>query len=170
MIVADIHTSNPDRHGKNWGVLIKDNIAELAPNFDYDLAFSQNEYAMKGIAEAIENKDKKLGQKIMEKYNVKRFTGYLKNTVYNIGLEIGEGEKFQVDTDLYKYSFKDTSKYIKKELGEKEYEELINKVDIDKALPKQINKDHEIYSLLAKLHNCSTREKIAEPKIDDQER
>jgi len=125
---------------------------------------------MKGIAEAVENKDKKLGQKIMEKYNVKRFTGYLKNTVYNIGLEIGEGEKFLVDTDLQKYGFKETSKYIQKDLGDKEYEELINKVDIDKALPKQINKDYEIYSLLAKLHNCSTREKITDPKIDEQER
>lgn len=168
--MADIYTSNPDRHGKNWGVLIKDNIAELAPNFDYDLAFSQNTNTMIGIAEAIENKDQNLGQKIMGKYNVKRFTGYLKSTVYNIGLEIGEGERYSVDMDMqtHKYTFKETSKYIQKELGEKEYLNLIFKVDFQKALPKVENKDYEIYSLLAQLHNVSVKDKTVSPTIDEQ--
>lgn len=170
MILADIHTSNPDRHGDNWGVLIKDNIAEIAPNFDYDYTFSQNEYAMKGIAEAIENKNNNITNKIMQKYNVNRFTGYLKNTIEHIGLEIGHGKRFLVDMEKEKYGFKETSQYIQKELGEKEYLELVNKVDIQKALPNLENKDNEIYSILAKLHNCSVRNKIVDPNIEEQDR
>lgn len=170
MIVADIHTSNPDRHDKNWGVIIKDNIASLAPNFDYDYTFSQNEYAMQGIAEAIENKNKSIINKVKQKYNVKRFTEYLKNTTQNIGLEMGEGRKICVDIDVTKYTFKETAEYIKRQLGEKEYTALINKVDIQKALPQIENKDHEIYSLLAKLHNCNLRDKIINLNKINQER
>ncbi|MDD2376682.1 MAG: hypothetical protein PHD15_04705 [Clostridia bacterium] len=170
MTVADIYTSNPDRHGQNWGIVIKDNIAELLPNFDYDLTFSQNEYAMKGIAESIENKDKNMVEKVIQKYNVKRFTQYLKNTVENIGLEIGEGGRFFVDMDTQKYSIKETSKYIQKELGEKEYADLISKVDMSVALPKIENKDCEIYSLLAQLHNVSVRDKIVSQDITEQSR
>jgi ABC-type sulfate transport system substrate-binding protein len=167
MILADIQTSNPDRHGQNWGVLIKDNVAQLAPNFDYDYTFSQNEYAMKGIAEAVENKDNNITNKIMQKYNVKKFTGFLKNTIDHIGLQIGQGNRFFVDMDTQKYSFKETARYIKKELGEKEYQEIIGRVDIQKALPQPNNKDNEIYSLLAQLHSASVRNRITE--IDEME-
>ncbi len=167
MILADIQTSNPDRHGQNWGVLIKDNVAKLAPNFDYDYTFSQNEYAMKGIAEAVENKDNNITNKIMQKYNVKKFTGFLKNTIDHIGLQIGQGNRFLVDMNTQKYSFKETSRYISKELGEKEYQEIIGRVDIQKALPQPNNKDNEIYSLLAQLHSASVRDRITE--IDERE-
>lgn len=170
MILADIHTSNPDRHDKNWGILIKDNIASLAPNFDYDYTFSQNEYAMQGVAEAVENKDKSIISKVKQKYNVKRFTEYLKTTTRNIGLEMGEGRQIFVDIDVKKYGFKETAEYIKKELGTKEYTELINKVDIHKALPKIENKDYEIYELLAKLHSFSVKEKIMDQNELNQER
>ena len=51
--------------------------------------FSQNEYAMIGIAETIENKDNKLANKVMKNYNVKKFTKYLKYTTDHIGLHIG---------------------------------------------------------------------------------
>lgn len=170
MILADIHTCNPDRHGENWGVLIKDNTAELAPNFDYDYTFSQNEYAMKGIAEAVENKDTSISNKIMQKYNVKKFTGFLKNTIEHIGLQIGQGRRFLVDMETEKYSFNETSKYIQKELGEKEYSSLVSKVDIQKALPQPENKDNEIYSLLAQLHDCSVRNKIVDSNVVEQER
>ena len=170
MILADIHTSNPDRHDKNWGVIIKDNIAQLTPNFDYDYTFSQNEYAMQGLAEAVENKDKSVLRKVKQKYNIKRFTEYLKTTTQNIGLETGEGRQIFVDIDVKKYSFKETAKYIEKELGEKEYAELVSKVDIQEALPQVENKDYEIYSLLAKLHSYSAKEKITNPKDIEQER
>lgn len=170
MVLADICTSNPDRHGQNWAVLIKDNVANLAPNFDYDYTFSQNEYAMKEIANAVENKEKTVVNRITQKYNVNKFTGYLKNTIEHIGLEIGEGRKFLIDMTTEKYSFKETSKYIQKELGQKEYSNLLNKVNIQEASPKTDNKDYEVYSLLAQMHNVSIREKITEPNIDDQER
>lgn len=171
MIFADINTANSDRHGKNWGVLIKGNNAEIAPNFDYDMTFSQNQYAMKGIAESIETKNKKMIQRIIGKYNVKRFTQYLKETIGHTGLELGEGQRrFLVDTEIEKYNFKDTSKYIRSELGEEEYSKLLSKVNIENALPKMQDKDYEIYSLIAKLHHCNAKNKIVSPTIDNQER
>ena len=170
MILADIYTSNPDRHGKNWGILIKDNIAQIAPNFDFDYTFSQNEYAMKNIAQAVENKENKVANKVMKNYNIKKFTKYLKYTIDHVGLHIGSGKKFLVDMDsgLEKYSFKETSKYIQKELGPKEYKELINKVNIKDALPAN-TKENEIFSLLARMHSKSINEKILNPNINEQE-
>lgn len=166
MTLADIQTANPDRHGGNWCILLKDNKAELGPNFDYDYTFSQNEYAMKGIAEAVENEDKSIISTLKKKYNINKFTGYLNETVNHIGLELGEGETFLVDSDTEKFDFKNTAKYIRNQLGEKEYLDLINKVNIDEALPVATNKDYEVYGLIGKLHSCNIREKIINKFMD----
>lgn len=165
MNLADIYTLNSNKNNSDWGILILNNKAKLIYCFDYDNTFFQNNYAMIGIAEAIENKN--ITNKIIQKYNIRKYKNVLSNTIEHIGFEIGEGKRFVLNKDLNikKHSIKETIKYIIKELGNKEYKELERKINIQKALPIiddefENKKEFEFYGLLAKLHICVIKAKL----------
>ena len=160
MILADIYTLNSNRSDNDWSILINKKNAKLAPNFSYNYTFSQNTFAMQCIAEAIENKN--ITNKMIQKYNIQKYTKNINENVSNVGLQIGEGKTFIVDTEMkkIKYDVVETAMYIRKELGEKEYKSIERKIDLKKAMPKIKNEEYEIYCLLAKLHICSVKNRL----------
>lgn len=160
VILPDIYTLNSNRGNDDWSVLINKKSVELSPDFNYFYTFSQNTSAMKGLAEAIENKN--ITNRMIQKYNIQKYTKYLNQNLVNIGLQIGEGKTFAVnmETNINKYDIVETAMYIRKELGEKEYKSIERKIDLKKAMPKIKNDDYEIYCLLAKLHICSVKNRL----------
>ncbi len=165
MNLADIYTLNTNKNNSDWGILILDNKAKLIYCFDYDNTFFQNAYPMIGISEAIENKN--ITNKMVQKYNIRKYKNILSDVVEHIGFDIGEGRRFVLNKDLNikKYSIKETIKYIMQELGNKEYKELERKINIQKALPIiddefENKQELEFYGLLAKLHICVIKAKL----------
>lgn len=165
MNLADIYTLNTNKNNSDWGILILNNKAKLIYCFDYDNTFFQNAYPMIGIAEAIENKN--ITNKMVQKYNIRKYKNILSDVVEHIGFDIGEGRRFVLNKDLNikKYSIKETIKYIMQELGNKEYKELERKINIQKALPIiddefENKQEFEFYGLLAKLHICVIKAKL----------
>lgn len=177
MTIADIFTSNTDRTKDNWGIIIKDNIAFLAPTFDYDRNFQQKEKRMEDIARLVEKDNKNVLNKLLHKYNAKRLVDSISYIINNkTGLYLGAGNETVYDMDLEngisytQYKIDATLEYICSELGPDKLKEILSKVNIEQALPDNVSEDkYKIYPSLAMMYYDHVEKEIEKALVAYEE-